>query len=582
MDMRSIGGNLSWRECGWILIVSVLACVCGAGCNKSAPSPASESGTATKSSDPGSTSTAGATIAKVHWLGKKRLSAETNATSLMNVWKLPASELLEAQTLDRLAYFPWMPATGLPTNSPPTNAYTAMLRPLLGDLVNQECYLEARQVTNQSGEFALAVRLNGDRAGFWQTNLATLLEAVTGNRTTASPSTHGWDIKLSAAFGPIGLGTLARAGEWTIVGFAQERNGVSADMLARISRTHVPFGTRPAEMLFTLELDLQRVLDGLGLKGLRIPEQTPVISLGMAGDGNRVTTRGNLTFSKNLEFSLEPWNIPTNLIHDPLVSFTAVRGIRPFVESQQFWRWLDAGPAPDQAFFWAIRGIEFQSFFSAPLPDASNRVFHAGNLLEKEGTAWLTTNGMGSIERPNGDNELRWIGAPFMAPFITSRQFGKNNYVYGGCFPGGLTNAPAPPELLHEVLSRSNLVYYDWEITGTRISNLFDIGQVTRIGLHRAQLPPKSLAAQWLKAVEPALDNCATVITLTEPNQIAFVRKSNVGFTGLELHVLADWLESPRFPIGLHTLLAPVRAIRTGPSAGPHGSTNAQPVVHQQ
>jgi hypothetical protein len=334
--------------------------------------------------------------------------------------------------------------------------------------------------------------------------------------------------------------------------------------------------------LAALDLDLPRVLDGLGLKRLGIPQQFPRISCTLAGDGNALTTRGNLTYIKNLELTLEPWNIPTNLIHDPLVSFTAVRGIKPFVESLRLWRWLDGGPGPNQAFFWAIRGVEFQTFLCAPLQDASNRVFHAGNLLENEGSAWLTTNGAGNIQRPNADSEVRWIGAPFMAPFLTSARSGGDDYVYGGCFPGGLTNAPPPPELLREVLGRTNLVYYDWEITGRRVSNLFDIGQVTRIGLHRPQLPPKSVAAQWLKAVEPLVDNCVTVVTWTAPNQISFVRKSNIGFTGFELHVLADWVESPKFPIGLHTTLAPVRVIRAhgSPTAG-KTATNSQPVNHQ-
>jgi len=38
---------------------------------------------------------------------------------------------------------------------------------------------------------------------------------------------------------------------------------------------------------------------------------------------------------------------------------------------------------------------------------------------------------------------------------------------------------------------------------------------------------------------------------------LTFARKSTLGFTALELHLLADWLESPRFPHGLHTFPAP-------------------------
>ena len=54
----------------------------------------------------------------------------------------------------------------------------------------------------------------------------------------------------------------------------------------------------------------------------------------------------------------------------------------------------------------------------------------------------------------------------------------------------------------------------------------------------------------WLKAVAPKLGNCATAVTQTGPDQLSFVRRSTVGFTAVELHALADWLESPQFPRG--------------------------------
>ena len=44
------------------------------------------------------------TVARVLWLGKQRLAADTNAASLMGIWNLAESRKLEAQTLDRLAW----------------------------------------------------------------------------------------------------------------------------------------------------------------------------------------------------------------------------------------------------------------------------------------------------------------------------------------------------------------------------------------------------------------------------------------------------------------------------------------------
>ena len=62
---------------------------------------------------------------------------------------------------------------------------------------------------------------------------------------------------------------------------------------------------------------------------------------------------------------------------------------------------------------------------------------------------------------------------------------------------------------------------------------------------------------EWLKALSSKLGNCGTEVTAMDPTHLSLVRKSGLGLTAAELHVLADWLESPAFPSGLHTLLAP-------------------------
>ena len=56
-----------------------------------------------------------------------------------------------------------------------------------------------------------------------------------------------------------------------------------------------------------------------------------------------------------------------------------------------------------------------------------------------------------------------------------------------------------------------------------------------------------------LRALTPRLGNTVTTVTRRGDGQLAFSRKSTGGFTALELHLLADWAESPAFPQGLHT-----------------------------
>jgi hypothetical protein len=82
---------------------------------------------------------------RLHWLGKKRLSAESNATNFISIWNMTESLRLESQTLDKLSTAPWRLLTTITTLS---NAPSALLRPLLNDLIQEESYVEVSASTN--------------------------------------------------------------------------------------------------------------------------------------------------------------------------------------------------------------------------------------------------------------------------------------------------------------------------------------------------------------------------------------------------------------------------------------------------
>src|SRR5688572_33427987 len=93
MDMRRVG----------LVLFTALVGACTFGCKKSDPG----NSTATKSQSASTSSVTVESLARIHWLGKKRLAAETNAAHFMSIWDLPESARLEAQTLDKLALAPW-------------------------------------------------------------------------------------------------------------------------------------------------------------------------------------------------------------------------------------------------------------------------------------------------------------------------------------------------------------------------------------------------------------------------------------------------------------------------------------------
>ena len=489
------------------------------------------------------------TIARVHWLGQEQLAPDTNAAPWIDLGNLPESVKLHTQTLDKLSLAPWR----LLHVAADTNA-AARLRPLLDDLLHKECFLEARETISQSGELALAIRLDDARAALWQTNLAAVLESLTGIRPASPPGQRqAWSLKKHHQ---PNLLELVRTNGWTIVGAAQDQNGLVDNMITGILQNGVPFEAAASGNWLEAELDLQRVARVFPFHW-NLPADWPAISLAITGNGQFVQTRGALNFPRPLPLDLEPWNVPTNLIDGALSSFTAIRGFRPWLAPLPAWTNLQIGLPPSQLFAWSLQAQPMLTYFAAPMPDASNVVNQLSSLVLEKGTTWFDSHEATGFQRSETFNGIRWTGLPYLWPFLQSTATNGNEFVHAGLGPPTTADVPLPADLLPELLGRTNLVCYDWEITGLRCEQWLYMGQYFRFVSKMPQLPFESASLAWLKAIEPKLGNSLTEITRTGSSQLSLVRQSGIGLTGIELHLLADWLESPRFPIGLNTLLAP-------------------------
>ena len=507
------------------------------------------------------------TVARLHWLGKKRLEGETNAAFFMSVWNLPESTKLEAQTLDKLAvafagFISGATNPALATNS----SVVGLVRPLLDDLLKEECYFEVRSATNQPGEIALAIRLNEDRADVWKSNFPKLfaqLAGVTSPNSAASPrswqaefETQNHKIKNRIAMNRAETWTLITLSRWSISGEPPSSAGLLKELAGRIQNGGAPFAAVATNFWLEADVDLPRLASGLAC-GWELPASLPKFSISMIGDGLNVRTRGELAYSEPLKLEIEPWNIPTNLVHDPLVSFTAVNSVRPLLSAIPGWSRLNIQGSPNQLYCWGIEGAAVETYFAAPIENASNSVYALSGYLMQACNPSLTNYNMGELRRAKDFNGLSWSGFPFVAPFLRSVGSKEPGFVFGGLGPEPNSTNTMPTELIHQVYSRTNLVYYDWEITGPRILAGIYTTQLGRVMFRKAQLPERSLSMTWLKALSSKLGNCGTEITANGATGLSFVRKSSVGLTAMELHLLADWLESPRFPESIHTLAAP-------------------------
>lgn len=539
---------------GLILLLALLV----AGCGKREPS-------STPVSTPPHSSQ---TLLATHWIGKTRMAQDTNAAYQVEIWNLPESVRLERQTLDKFARA--LPdLLGIPGGGD-TNVVTGALRPLLDDVIQAESFAELRATTNHRPvEFALAIRLSPERAAAWQSNIAVLKAAL------AVPSTNSAASMKSVHF--------TQVGAWAILGLGADDHPLFAEFVQRFNAANLSSinHLNPSNLWFELDADLGRLVRS---NSILPTESLPFVHLTLAGDGQNVQTRGELTFPKPLESRLEPWNIPTHLIHDPLVSFTAVRGVKPWLESSGVWRNLPAGESPNQLYAWALQSVPFQTYFSADWPGSSNRFYELSEQLLRHANPRFASNDIGHLERLTNLNGLTWKTVPFFSPFLQHQSLPMGEAVFGGFFTLEPGKRPIPPELVAQLLSQTNLVYYDWEITSPRVEQLTYLIQLLRLLAGQAQAKGESAGVKWFQAIAPKLGNAVTGITQTGPRRLGLSRSSSAGFTGFELHLLADWFESPDFPHGLHTFLAPAaitpsarRKAGVPASASPTNGVTAQP-----
>jgi hypothetical protein len=486
-------------------------------------------------------------IASIHWLGKKEISTRTNSAKFIAIWDLPESARLESQTLDKLSRFPWT-CVGKQAD---TNS-TSLLRPLLSDMLERECYLEVSGRTNAPRELVLAVRLETARAELWRTNLNQAFQSLAEPQSgSGSQDRQSWSVKTGNRTSLI---ELSRAGEWTLIGLAQDHSSLLDDLRARIERKEGPFSAPGTTNWLEIDADLGQ-LAGDWVSETNIPGGLPRIDLTFVYDGpHLLRTRGELNFPRELPMRIDPWTFPTNLMDGWLASITTIRGIEPWLGKCEFWKNLHVGPPPNQMAFWGLAGLEMQTYFEAPMKNASNAVSTVTDLVLERSSEWFGTNEFAGLGRSQKFNGFEWQGIPYMWPFLQSTNTENGEFVFGGMFVN-MPQYPLSSELL-EVLNRTNLVYYDWEMTGPRVEHWLYMGQLIRSSFNRPQLPFDSAGLLWLKALSMRLGENATHFTETGPRQLTVLRRSSIGLTGIELHLLVDWLESPDFPAGLYTFSA--------------------------
>jgi hypothetical protein len=147
---------------------------------------------------------------------------------------------------------------------------------------------------------------------------------------------------------------------------------------------------------------------------------------------------------------------------------------------------------------------------------------------------------------------IQWSGLPFVIPYVSTAKASSGQYLVGGLFPTVLTNTtPMPPELAGQVHGRTNLLFYDWEITQERLLQLQML--VPLLSLLSPEDPQtrtvantrvhQEIIAAWIKAMAPHLGNTVTEVFASSPREINALRKSHLGLSGAEIIALTRWLD---------------------------------------
>ena len=475
-------------------------------------------------------------LASYHFAGTTTIGADKDAANVKKAWELPESVKFRAMALDKVASYAITKIGG--KGSP------ELIRPLLDDILASESLMELRRGSNGLGEFIFAIHLNKDRAQLWQKNLSSAFSSRA--QSNAKPATNGWEIVGKTSPNIIRFAT---ASDWVVIGAGDKSLPLHDNLLQLIKRNG-----RPAPALTNwlhADIDFPALQKWCPLNELPLKPARTTIDLSPRLGDMRTSIRAVYPESLNWHFS--PWQYPQNLIGDPLVSFTVMQNPATFLKTPPQFTQLGFNPLTNQVFLWAQSAMPFFSFVAMPTADAAktlnllcSRAPAAFNptLAQRKGGELACTNDM-----------LIWKGLSVMRPELHKDR--SNKLIYGGLVSRGSTNAP-PRELLDQALTKTNVIYYDWELSAVRMNQWVFLSKALPIFQHGAVVPPPPVPGgnriphlpdeQWQVAITPLLGNTVTEVAAVGDKELQFTRKSVTGFTAVELLYLTHWLASPDFP----------------------------------
>jgi len=301
-----------------------------------------------------------------------------------------------------------------------------------------------------------------------------------------------------------------------------------------------------AEGWWTVSADLSGL--GTWLPVFRM-DGLPKVHLTVSGEGEYLRTQATLDFAERIPWVFEPWQIPTNTISDPIVSFTVGQGLAPVLA-----KWFPASSLgleklPSQVCIWGVPTTQQQTFFTMPVDDGSNTlaqlVKHLPEAVGARCPKWAN-----AFLYETNTAMLYWqVCAPPALTYLRVLKEQGQDYIMGGVVPLTAGVNPPPSALFAQLSGRTNLLYYDWEITEMRAISALQLYQLWGFRQRVQSVSQTEPTEKWMYEARKMLGNAVTEVTQESPRQLRLVRKSHLGLTGTEFVMLIRWIESPGFPL---------------------------------
>lgn len=469
-----------------------------------------------------------------HSVGAKGFASLEGGTTFKSIWALSQSEDVRAQvynSLGRVLFKRLAPGV--------TNDAASLLAPLWKDLVENESWVEVRGEDGKL-DWILAVRVGETRQPAWQSNLNQVLslaklDAATPGKIEGYPSQT---VKFAS-----GVATWAQAGEWVVLSLGAAPSALFGTLVAEIKKSG-----RPVEGLAGPWLKISADLTRLRRTFPLIPEFAGSrLDLTVTGKGELLRTDAKLDFPQPLDWKAEDWQLPLNTIKDPIVGFSAARGIERLLRKNDEVGLLHLAAFPNQACAWSIASVPYFTFAAAPLTGVSNLMWNALPYLP----TLITNHGRlaGQLLWVTNNTQIVWQGMPIMTPVVRPLIDEGREFILAGMMP--LPSQPRkPPEELFSFTKKPQVAWYDWEITEERVNAWRRIYMLGLMGFFR-ESPVTNAPTQRLLDVlgqGKKLGNSISEASVTGPAELTFVRHSHLGFTGVEIVSALRWMDSANFP----------------------------------